>query len=247
MNALALQVRPRKIPRDHAAWQTAIAMAQVAEPVRAPSGSAASGEGPLSSSSQRVSACVFLDRYVCGPTKAWRSAPTRSSRGTKVDGVYTPTRYVDPTCQPVSTNCSTNDMLREGYEVMDATGRLALARESLPIIVFDLRQEGNIRRVVTGEAHRNACARRRVNERRSSLKRGREDGEGGRPLKEDLAASGRGRASASVQPHHRRVLRYAGATPISWRRNQRSGTASLVVQPFDQDIARAHREGHPDQ
>jgi len=43
------------------------------------------------------------------------------------------------------------DFLREGYGVMDATAVSLSMENKLPIIVFDLREEGNIRRVVTGE------------------------------------------------------------------------------------------------
>ena len=43
------------------------------------------------------------------------------------------------------------DILREGYQVMDATAISLCMENNLPIIVFDLWEEGNIRRVVTGE------------------------------------------------------------------------------------------------
>ena len=42
-------------------------------------------------------------------------------------------------------------MLKEGYQVMDATAISLCMENKLPIIVFDLREEGNIRRVVNGE------------------------------------------------------------------------------------------------
>jgi len=41
--------------------------------------------------------------------------------------------------------------LREGYGVMDATAVSLCMENKLPILVFNLREEGNIRRVVTGE------------------------------------------------------------------------------------------------
>ena len=43
------------------------------------------------------------------------------------------------------------DFLREGYGVMDATAVSLCMENKLPILVFNLRDEGNIRRVVTGE------------------------------------------------------------------------------------------------
>ena len=42
-------------------------------------------------------------------------------------------------------------MLREGYQVMDATAISLCMENDLPIIVFAFRSEGNIRRAVSGE------------------------------------------------------------------------------------------------
>ena len=42
-------------------------------------------------------------------------------------------------------------MLREGYQVMDATAISLCMENGLPIIVFDFRSGGNIRRAVSGE------------------------------------------------------------------------------------------------
>ncbi|MEX0650701.1 MAG: UMP kinase, partial [Actinomycetota bacterium] len=43
------------------------------------------------------------------------------------------------------------EVLKEGYQVMDATAISLCMENKLPIIVFNLREEGNIRRVVNGE------------------------------------------------------------------------------------------------
>ncbi|HEU4354529.1 MAG TPA: UMP kinase, partial [Actinomycetota bacterium] len=43
------------------------------------------------------------------------------------------------------------DVLREGYSVMDATAISLCMENRLPIVVFDVREPGNIRRVVSGE------------------------------------------------------------------------------------------------
>ena len=42
-------------------------------------------------------------------------------------------------------------MLRDGYQVMDATAISLCMENDLPIIVFDFGSEGNIRRAVSGE------------------------------------------------------------------------------------------------
>ncbi len=71
-------------------------------------------------------------------------------KGTKVDGVYTADPQLDPSAERLDL-LAYGDFLREGYGVMDATAVSLSMENKLPIIVFDLREEGNIRRVVTGE------------------------------------------------------------------------------------------------
>jgi uridylate kinase len=57
---------------------------------------------------------------------------------------------VDPTAERFET-IEYLDVLREGYQVMDATAISLCMENGLPIIVFDFRSEGNIRRAVSGE------------------------------------------------------------------------------------------------
>jgi uridylate kinase len=71
-------------------------------------------------------------------------------KGTKVDGVYTSDPHVDPTATRFDT-IEYVDVLKEGYQVMDATAISLCMENGLPFIVFDLREEGNIRRVVSGD------------------------------------------------------------------------------------------------
>jgi uridylate kinase len=71
-------------------------------------------------------------------------------KATKVDGVYD----ADPTTNPNAVKFSDLaylDVLQRGLGVMDATA-ISLAMENkLPIIVFNLQVEGNIRRALEGE------------------------------------------------------------------------------------------------
>jgi len=71
-------------------------------------------------------------------------------KATKVDGIYD----ADPELVSNATRfeqISYMDVLKQGLRVMDATA-ISLCRENnLPIIVFNLNVEGNIRRVVLGE------------------------------------------------------------------------------------------------
>jgi len=71
-------------------------------------------------------------------------------KATKVDGIYTD----DPVIVKDATKFETIsylEILKRGLRVMDGTA-IALCRENnLPIVIFNLNQHGNIRRVVLGE------------------------------------------------------------------------------------------------
>jgi uridylate kinase len=71
-------------------------------------------------------------------------------KATNVDGVYTADPRRDPAAQRLAT-VSFTEVLQRNLGVMDAAA-IALCRDNgLPIIVFDLSVEGNIRRAVWGE------------------------------------------------------------------------------------------------
>ena len=72
-------------------------------------------------------------------------------KGTKVDGVYTADPMIDPGATKYST-ISYLQVLEKQLKVMDATAISLCMDNRLPIVVFDLREPGNIRRVVLGEA-----------------------------------------------------------------------------------------------
>ena len=72
-------------------------------------------------------------------------------KGTKVDGIYT----ADPLLHPEATRfdqISYLNVLERGLKVMDTTAISLCMDNKLPIVVFNLRQPGNIRKVVLGEA-----------------------------------------------------------------------------------------------
>jgi uridylate kinase len=72
-------------------------------------------------------------------------------KGTKVDGIYT----ADPMLNPTATkydNISYLQVLAKGLKVMDATAISLCMDNKLPIVVFNLRTQGNLRRVIMGEA-----------------------------------------------------------------------------------------------
>ena len=71
-------------------------------------------------------------------------------KGTKVDGVYT----ADPMLDPAATKylaISYLQVLERQLKVMDATAISLCMDNKLPIVVFNLREAGSIRRVVLGE------------------------------------------------------------------------------------------------
>ncbi|CAN5807243.1 UMP kinase [soil metagenome] len=71
-------------------------------------------------------------------------------KGTKVDGIYT----ADPMADPEATKydrISYLQVLERGLKVMDATAISLCMDNKLPIVVFNLRTSGNLRRVIMGE------------------------------------------------------------------------------------------------
>jgi uridylate kinase len=71
-------------------------------------------------------------------------------KGTKVDGIYT----ADPMIYPDATkfeSISYIKVLERGLKVMDATAISLCMDNKLPIVVFNLRTPGNMRRAVLGE------------------------------------------------------------------------------------------------
>jgi len=71
-------------------------------------------------------------------------------KGTKVDGIYT----ADPVLHPDATKfpaISYLQVLEKGLKVMDATAISLCMDNKLPIVVFNLRHAGNVRRVIMGE------------------------------------------------------------------------------------------------
>ncbi len=148
MNALALQDALEKIGVVTRV-QTAIQMAQIAEPyipLRA--------QRHLEKGRVVIFAAGLGVPYFSTDTAAAQRALEIGAdallKGTKVDGVYTADPNIDPTASRFES-LEYGDMLRERYQVMDSTAVSLCMDNGLPIVVFDLREEGNIRRVVIGE------------------------------------------------------------------------------------------------
>jgi uridylate kinase len=72
-------------------------------------------------------------------------------KATKVDGIYTADPMTDPDAEKYD-RISYLQVLERGLKVMDATAISLCMDNKLPIVVFNLRTAGNMRRVVMGEA-----------------------------------------------------------------------------------------------
>jgi uridylate kinase len=71
-------------------------------------------------------------------------------KATKVEGVYSSDPMIDKQAKKFS-RLRYIDVLKRGLKVMDATAVSLCMDNRLPIVVFNLTKEGNIKRVVTGE------------------------------------------------------------------------------------------------
>ena len=71
-------------------------------------------------------------------------------KGTKVDGVYTADPMIDVTATRYES-ISYLQVIGQSLKVMDSTAITLCMDNKLPIVVFNLRQPGNVRRVVMGE------------------------------------------------------------------------------------------------
>lgn len=71
-------------------------------------------------------------------------------KGTKVDGVYSADPLKDPHAVKFSS-LTYIDVLKKGLGVMDSTAISLCMDNNLPIVVFNLRGKGNIRRITEGK------------------------------------------------------------------------------------------------
>jgi uridylate kinase len=72
-------------------------------------------------------------------------------KGTKVDGIFTADPMIDKTAERYE-KISYLQVIERSLKVMDATAITLCMDNKLPIVVFNLRTRGNIRRVIMGEA-----------------------------------------------------------------------------------------------
>ena len=71
-------------------------------------------------------------------------------KGTRVDGIYTADPEKDPTATKFS-EITYDEIYTRGLKVMDLTATTMCKENNLPIIVFDMDMNGNLKRVMDGE------------------------------------------------------------------------------------------------
>jgi uridylate kinase len=71
-------------------------------------------------------------------------------KATKVDGIYDADPEKDPKANKID-EITYLDVLQKGLRVMDSTAISLCMDNHLPIIVYDLKRRGNLRRIVQGE------------------------------------------------------------------------------------------------
>jgi len=71
-------------------------------------------------------------------------------KGTRVDGIYTADPEKDPSAKKFET-ISFQECISQQLKVMDMTAFTLCMENKLPIIVFDMNQPDNLRRVISGE------------------------------------------------------------------------------------------------
>lgn len=71
-------------------------------------------------------------------------------KATKVDGIYTSDPVKDPTAKKYDT-VTYIDVLKKGLSVMDSAAVSLCMDNNLPIVVFNLRGESNIKKIIEGK------------------------------------------------------------------------------------------------
>ena len=71
-------------------------------------------------------------------------------KGTRVDGVYTADPEKDPTATKFRS-ISFDEVYERGLRVMDLTATTLCKENNLPVVVFDMDSQGNLKKVIDGE------------------------------------------------------------------------------------------------
>jgi uridylate kinase len=92
----------------------------------------------------------FFTTDTCAALRATELKSDVVLKATKVDGIYNADPKKDPSAK-LYHEISYDQVLRDKLRVMDLTAITLLMEQKLPLVVFNLKQKGNIMRVVKGE------------------------------------------------------------------------------------------------
>ena len=148
INCLALQDVLEKLGVDTRV-QTSITMGQVAEPYIPRRAIRHLEKGRIVIFGAGLGA-PFFSTDTCAAQRALEIGAEALLKGTQVDGVYD----ADPRKMPGAMRFDQLDygeVLRLGLKVMDATAVSLCMDNGLPIVVFDMMEQGNVVRAVRGE------------------------------------------------------------------------------------------------
>jgi len=92
----------------------------------------------------------FFTTDTCAALRANELGAEVLLKATKVDGVYSDDPHTNPNARRFD-RLTYDEVVHQGLKIMDVAA-ISLCRDNrIPIIVFNLKREGNIRRVVAGE------------------------------------------------------------------------------------------------
>ena len=264
INCLALQDVLEKLGVETRV-QTAITMGQVAEPYIPRRAIRHLEKGRVVIFGAGLGA-PFFSTDTCAAQRALEIGAEAVLKGTQVDGVYD----ADPRRSPDATRFPQIDygeVLRRELKFMDATAVSLCMDNGLPIVVFDLMEEGNVVRAVRGEKIGTLICR--SGELTVSTAAGRREPEGmdtGAAVidetlleaeekmekavavaKEDFGAIRTGRAHPAM--FAKITAEYYGTqTPVNQLASFHIPEPRMVDRPaVRQVLAEQHREGHPEQ
>lgn len=92
----------------------------------------------------------FFTTDTCAALRATELQADVLLKATKVDGIYSADPKKDPKAVKYDT-ISYEQVLREKLRVMDLTAITLCMERKIPLVVFDMKTDGNIARVVRGE------------------------------------------------------------------------------------------------
>jgi uridylate kinase len=92
----------------------------------------------------------FCTTDTCAALRATELECDLLMKATKVDGVYTADPNKDPTARRYES-LTFEEVIAKNLGVMDMTAITMCREQKIPVLVFDFKRQGNIRRAITGE------------------------------------------------------------------------------------------------